>query len=449
MENDLRIQLDWANMMAEKVGEEHGITQANIEKLLPKCKAVHDDLMVRRQRRELAFYDLPFMREVTIEILAFAEKVQGKFENYVHVGIGGSSLGPKALHRALNHPFHNLFPTEKRGGLPRMFFPENIDPDTLHGLLGILDVEKTLFNIVTKSGATAETIATFLVLLGELKRAVGKRYREHLVFTTDPTEGDLRKIAEEEGIETFSIHQGVGGRFSVLTPVGILPAALVRDDVDGLLRGAAKMAEWCTKPDVFENPAYLFAVLTHLADTQKGKPMVVMMPYADSLADTADWFRQLWAESLGKKHALDGSRVHVGPTPIKALGAVDQHSQIQLFIEGPFDKIIVFIEVEQFRHEVAIPAEYSHLKSFGYLGGQTINKLIAAEKKATEMALTNNHRPNMTIKIPKVTASTMGQFFYLLEVAVAFAGGLYGVNPFDQPGVEEGKRWTQELMAGS
>ncbi|MDQ7052017.1 MAG: hypothetical protein Q9P14_03645 [candidate division KSB1 bacterium] len=238
----------------------------------------------------------------------------------------------------------------------------------------------------------------------------------------------------------------MGGRFSVLTPVGLLPAAVAGIDIRAMLAGAADMDRRCQSADLRDNPAYQFAALHYLANQRHGKPQAVMMPYADCLYDLADWFRQLWAESLGKARDLNGREVQVGQTPIKALGAVDQHSQVQLYIEGPNDKLFTFLRVEQFRREVKIAPNFGAYRSYGYLGGKSLNQLLNVEQQATAEALAAHQRPNLTLVFPKVTPGVLGQFFFMLEVATAFSGGLYHIDPFDQPGVEHGKKLTYRMM---
>lgn len=439
------IQLDYSNVMAENVGPEHGLRGEDLEALQEKTRQIHFDFYRLRERKELPFMHLPFEKEMVDEISAYVETVNGQFENYVHIGIGGSALGPIAVHAALKHPFFNLLPAEKRRGAPRMFFLDNIDPDTIHGLLEVVDPAKTLFSVVTKSGGTAETISTFLIFLERLKAALGADYKRHLVFITDPVKGFLRKLANEENIQSFAIPPGVGGRFSVLTPVGLFPAILSGLDGDALLNGAGMAVSKCGTEDLLKNPAYLFGAINYLL-YQQGKRSVVMMPYSDRLYRVADWFRQLWAESLGKKLNVRNEVVHVGPTPIKALGATDQHSQVQLYVEGPFDKLFVFLRVEQFQSVVTIPAFGKKDSTTDYLAGKTMNELIGAEEQATELALTRNHRPNVTFRFPVVNEFTLGQIFMILEIATAYTGRLFEIDPFNQPGVEEGKIATYALM---
>jgi len=238
----------------------------------------------------------------------------------------------------------------------------------------------------------------------------------------------------------------VGGRFSVLSPVGLLSAATAGIKIEQLLEGARQMDAICSDPqrDILDNPAAVFAAINFLL-YRKNKPICVMLPYSNALYGIADWFRQLWAESLGKKNNIKGEKIFVGPTPIKAVGATDQHSQIQLYIEGPFDKIIVFLSVGKFRHSAPIPkVGYNH-----YLEGHSLNELIKSEEEATRMALTKENRPNITISIPEINEKNIGALLYLLELATAYAGELFEINAFDQPGVELGKQLTYGLMGRS
>ncbi len=436
------MQIDFKNMISPVEGADR-ITWAEVEALRARGEAIDADLRARRRQGDLPFYDLPY-QDVT-PVLAYAEQARRRFENFVVVGIGGSALGNIALQTALRHPCHNLLPRDRRGG-PRMFFPDNIDPDMVGGLFDALDPRETLFNVITKSGSTAETMSAFLLVRQALIDAVGDRWREHVVATTDPEKGDLRQIAREEGLTAFDIPEKVGGRFSVLTPVGLLSAAVSGIDIRALLSGAAGMDARLKGVALDRNPAYVCAALLYLADVRKGRRIVVMMPYVQALRDVSDWFRQLWAESLGKRLSLTGEVVHVGQTPVKAIGATDQHSQMQLYVEGPHDKVVVFLAVERYGRTLTFPAAYEEKASLGYFAGRTMNELIQAERVATALALTQRQRPNLTVTLPEVTPQAIGQLLYLLEAQTLYAGGLYGVDPLDQPGVEAGKVATYALM---
>ena len=444
---DMELSINFTNMMEDAIGLEHGISEEEIKKLEPRASQIDAQLKEQRENGALPFFHLPYQDDLVKELKALSEEKKGLWDNVVVLGIGGSALGGIALHRALHHPFYNLISREERKGYPRLFFADNIDPDGFQALLDTLEMRKTLFNVISKSGETAETMSQFLIIHNLLKKHLGeKEYGKHLIFTTDREKGRLREILRKEHFLSFIIPDGVGGRFSIFTPVGLFPAVMTGIDIEELLAGAAFMDKKCQSEEVWKNPAYMTALLLYLSNVQKGKSMCVFMPYVDALKDVADWFRQLWAESLGKRFSLTGEVVEIGPTPIKALGVTDQHSQLQLYMEGPQNKVIVFSKVKSYQYEVPIPKDYSNIEGVGYLGGHTLSELIQAERRATERALTNNKRPNLTITLPAVNAFTLGQLFFLLEVAIAFAGGLYGINPFDQPGVEEGKKFTYGLM---
>jgi glucose-6-phosphate isomerase len=322
-----------------------------------------------------------------------------------------------------------------------------VDPGAVLDTVEHLDLRRTLFNVVSKSGSTAETMALYLVIEGRLIEEVGtEKAGEHFVFTTDPENGPLRSIAETEGIESLSIPGNVGGRFSVLSPVGLFPAALGGIDVVGLLAGAARADEYCRTPTLRENPAGLVATLLHTAHSESGASIHVMMPYSERLRSFSFWFQQLWAESLGKAHDRSGNVVHTGPTPLPAVGVTDQHAQVQLFIEGPLDKVVIFLAVTGAQRDMEIGKHRASIPSVGYLGGHTVGQLLDAERKATSEALRQNGRANMTLEIEGLDASTLGELFMFMSVATVYAGALYDVNPLDQPGVELGKRLTYGLM---
>ncbi len=447
---EMRITFDFNNMMASFIGKEHGLTEEEINALDDITKDIHSDLMERRRRQELQFYELPYQEEMTLKIKECAEDMKAKFENLVILGIGGSALGGKALHTALNHPYYNLLSKQERDGYPRIFFKDNIDPDWFGRLFDVLDLEKTVFHVITKSGETSETMSQFLIIREKLTHVHGEKgHKDYIVATTDDQKGALREIIRREGYLDFPIPRAVGGRFSVLTPVGLLPAAACGIDINEILAGARYMDQRCSIPTLWENPAYMNGALQYLSHTTKNKTISVMMPYSAALEDVADWFRQIWAESLGKKYGIDGAKVHVGPTPVKALGVTDQHSQLQLYIEGPFDKVITFLVVRNHLTEVLIPNLYPDIKDISYLGNHSLNQLFYAENIATELALTKNERSNCSIVLPEINPFTIGQLLFLFEVQTVFTGWLFRINPLDQPGVEEGKRLTYGLMGRS
>ena len=324
---------------------------------------------------------------------------------------------------------------------------DNIDPDYLYGMLDGLDMRRTGFNVISKSGNTAETLAQFLWIYHLLKGRVGEvKARERFILTTDPEKGPLRSLVAKEHLGSLAVPPNVGGRFSVLSAVGLLPAYLAGIDVEELLAGARFMDQRLSNADPDHNPAYRLAALFYLYATAKERPILVFMPYANALAGMADWFGQLWAESLGKQHDLQGNPVHAGSTPVRALGATDQHSQLQLYMEGPPDKLITFLTVDKFKNQMEIPDLFPDQEALSYLGGHSMNELLRVEQQATAFNLMKAGRPNLTLNLPEVNPFTIGQLIYLLEVVTVAAASLFGVNAFDQPGVEGGKQTTYGLM---
>ena len=418
-----------------------GLVHADLAALAPATLAAHGAFEARRRAGEVGFADVPAERSAADATVRLAKELSGRFENLLVLGIGGSSLGGRALVSALAHPFHNLLPRERRGGM-RIFFPDNSDPATFEALLGTIDLAETCFATVTKSGGTAETMSQHLALRERCVARFGEQgYRDRCVLVTDPAKGALRAIADAERLRTLPVPANVGGRFSALTPVGLLPAAAAGADLGALLDGAAAMEMRCRSADLARNPALLYAATLHLMDKLRGRRIHVLMPYVDALRDTGDWFVQLWAESLGK-------RPDVGPTPFRAVGATDQHSSMQLMMEGPHDKVVTLVRNGAPRADVAIsvPAGYRAHAEIAYLDGHTMGELIEAERRATDAALRKAGRPTIAIELPRVDARAMGELLMLLELATAYAGGLYGVNAFDQPGVEAGKRYAQGLL---
>ncbi|MGI6570045.1 MAG: glucose-6-phosphate isomerase [Caldicoprobacterales bacterium] len=442
----MRLRLDFNNMMSDMLGEEQGISKKSIDAMAGKLIEAAKAMETKRAEGRMQWRDLPYNQKETVaDILETAAKIKDKFEVFVVLGIGGSALGPIAVQQALNHLHYNELSKEQRGGCPRIYVVDNVDPERMEALFDVIDVEKSLFNVITKSGSTSETMAQFLIVHDMLKNRLGEEYRSHLIATTDKEKGNLIKIAGELGLKTYTIPEGVGGRFSELSPVGLLAAAVCGIDIEELLAGAAYMDEICKEEDVYKNPAYMAATLQYLA-MKDGKNISVMMPYADSLKYMADWYAQLWAESLGKRYNQNGEEVFAGQTPVKALGVTDQHSQIQLYTEGPFDKVVTFLGVERYRTSMLISRGFEDIPAVSFLGGHTLNELIHAEQAATEYALLKAKRLNRTITLPEVNAFTVGQLLYFMEVETAFAGELMEINAFDQPGVEEGKNATYALL---
>lgn len=437
--------LDFTNSLTPALGE-NGIDPEALDGVLAhRFAAAYRTVDERRATGEMGFFDLPGDQAIAGTVQELADGFGQWFENVVILGIGGSGLGAVTLREALLGDGWNQLGDEARSYFPRLYVLDNPDPDTARGLLSRLDLRRTLFNVVSKSGTTAETMALYLVVRGLLAEVVEEeKVHGHFLFTTDPERGVLRALAEAEGIPTLSIPPNVGGRFSVLSPVGLFPAAITGTPASGLLRGAAAALERCSTPTLRENPAGVLATVLHAMDTERGRPIHVLMPYADRLRALTLWFQQLWAESLGKATPSGP----VGPTPLPAVGATDQHAQVQLFMEGPQDKVVVFVASRP-AEDVAIPAVHAGVPELAYLGGATLGGLLDAERRATTEALRRRGRPSMTLEMGAVTPESLGGLFMFMELATVYAGALYGVDPMDQPGVELGKVLTYGLMGRS
>ena len=458
MKADIRI--DVSRSRASAVGTTHGVTAAELRRIRSQVRRAHKVLAADRIEKRYGFYDLYKKTGVFKSLQETAKRfLADGCENLVVLGIGGSALGTTALATALKPPYYNLLSARERKGRPRIFVMDNIDPVTFRRMMRMCPPEKTVYSVVSKSGSTAETATQMMIVIHAVQRRLGKAaVKDHVIVITNPRNvvdeygrpvtSPLHDVADAYGLKEFAVPYKVGGRFSVFSPVGMFPAAMLGMDLDAMRAGCRAMDRLCSTPDLDKNPAYLRAAVQYLAyKKRKAKVMSVMMPYADSLRDVADWYRQLWAESLGKRLSLDRRQVYVGQTPIRALGVTDQHSQVQLYCEGPNDKVINVIEVERFDETVRIPPALKSIADFDYLGGKTMNDLMDCELHGTIDALTACQRPVSRIILPEVNAYTVAQLLYMFESETAMAGRLFNVNVFDQPGVDQGKINARACMA--
>jgi len=440
------VHLYYKNVTAEVIGDEHGITKKQFAALAEKTTPLIKKLNQQRANGQTPYRELPYNDKYPDQINKMAAELKGQCENFVVLGIGGSALGNIALQTALNPYMYNVDVSQRYG--PRLFVFDNIDPVQFKSFLDwIADkLDKTIFNVISKSGQTAETAAQFLVIREMLLDKLGPQgLKDHVIATTETKQSTLRAIADASGFRALEIPDGVGGRFSVLSPVGLLSAAVCGIDIESLLAGARKMDERVGEVDFYKNPAAVNAAVNYHYYS-KGKRISVMMPYSYALKDLADWYRQLWAESLGKAEDLAGNKVCIGPTPIKALGATDQHSQIQLYREGPNDKLFTFLQVKKFAWDVTIGKTSDSAPELDYLAGAKMSKLLNSEKLATEYVLLNDNRPCLTVTFDEINPGTIGQFIYLFEVTTSLSALLFNINAYDQPAVKLGKEAAFALM---
>lgn len=442
--NSMKLRLDYNNMTEEFVGKD-GITSQELKSIKYEAINALNKVQASKGKGWLGWTDLPYnQKDIVADINATAKTIRKTAKNFVVLGIGGSALGPIAVFQALCHLHYNDLPNKCRKG-PKFYVEDNVDPERMKALLDVINVEETVFNVITKSGATSETMTQYLIIYGILKKRLGDKAKDHIIATTSENTGNLIKLARSEGFKTFYIPDGVGGRFSELCPVGLLPAAVLGIDIGEMLAGAAYIDRICSTDKFHKNPALINAALQILA-IRKGKNISVMMPYSDGLKYFADWYCQIWAESLGKEVDLSGNVVNAGQTPVKSLGVTDQHSQVQLYTEGPYDKVVTFLAVDKYRAEIVISEGCADIPDVHFLCGHTMNELISAERSATEYALTVKGRMNHTIYLPEINPFTIGELIYYFELETAFAGEMLNVNTYNQPGVENGKNATYALL---
>lgn len=431
-----RIEIDYTNMTSQVIGE-HGISDTDFESVSGDISGAIDKFF----KEDFHFRKLPY--ENIDEIVEYGNHIRRNFDNFLVLGIGGSALGPKAIFKSTCGRYHNE--DKHDTPTPKFYFEDNVDPDRIYNLLNTIDLKRTCINIISKSGKTIETLSQMMIFVDALKKIKPDNWMENLVFTTDRDSSILLDIGRKYGIKMFYIPREIGGRYSIFTPVGLLTAAVCGCDIHSLLDGAKVMNEICDNREYKNNPAFMYAALQYIS-MKKGKNISIMMPYTDSLKFVTDWFSQLWAESLGKKYDVDGNVVNAGQTPVRALGSVDQHSQLQLYMEGPYDKVVTLIRAEKHRFPMPIPTIFEDIEELQFLCGSSLNKLINSELEAIAFALTENGRPNIVINMPVISEYYIGQLFMMLEIATVFEGYMLKINPFDQPGVEHGKISTYALM---
>ena len=433
------VKLDVNGVFDHIVGE-RGLGRDALVPTLERASVVLEEIARSRAVGDLPFFDLAYDETTVAALIEAAAEVQARFSKLVVLGIGGSALGTKAVLDGV--------PVSARSGDVEVVVLDNLDPHSFSSCLEQCDLSETLFNVISKSGETAETMAQFLIVRDRLERELGTdSVAEHIVCTTDPDGGVLRSIAEEEGFRTFPVPPGVGGRFSVMSAVGLLPLAVAGVDIEAMASGARAMDRRTSEPNPIENPAALHAAVLYEAARERGLGMHVLMPYADGLLRLAEWYGQLWAESLGKRVDREGNEVFAGHTPVRALGATDQHSQVQLYIEGPHDKVVTFMRVTEWADDVCIPSRYERFDGLGCLADHGLGQLLNMEQRATELALAEAGRLSSVIEVGHLSPATFGQLFHLFSVQTLVMGGLLNVDPLNQPGVEAGKKKTY-AMAG-
>ncbi len=423
------MRLEYAGVSKEYIKDGVNVDAIPASARERRVKAIY----AKKSSNMLDWLDLPLVDQVDVDkILDVGEKIADKFENFVVLGIGGSALGVRLLKDAFVDSINRDI------GI-NVYVCDNIDSDNFVTLLDKLNLKKTMFDVITKSGGTSETLTQMLMAIDRMKRK-NIDWSKHLVVTT--TEGnDLWKFATENDIPTFAIPVGVGGRYSVLSPVGLLPAAVMGIDIVSLLNGANISRANSARLDK-TNLAYTSAYI-NFEMLKKGMNSLVVMPYSDRLRLVPEFFAQLWAESLGKKVDRHGNVVYAGQTPIKTLGVTDQHSQLQMYSEGPRDKVIMFISVDRVSYDEVVETE---LPFTSHLTGVSMHTLIEHEYNSTAYSLTTLGRPNYTVALDRVEEKTMGQLIFYMEMMTAYMGEMLDIDAYNQPGVELSKIYTKACL---
>lgn len=369
-----------------------------------------------------------------------AAKRIGKFKNCLVLGIGGSDLGARAILSALG----------KGNGPCRIWFSgDTTDPDAVSEVLDQVPWDKTCINVISKSGGTLETMSVFFEARQRLEKKVGKvKAAQRIICTTDPESGDLHDYALEQGYAMLPVPKNIGGRFSVLTAVGLFPLLMAGVKIDKILEGAVETRDsWLEHPGTTHG-ADRFAAWQYAHQTIKKRNMHVLFTYSLRMRPFSMWWKQLWAESLGKKSRRDGKENAYGPTPTVSVGPTDQHSQLQLYQEGPDDKIYTFVTIEEPTSKLKVPKNCAGFHPLAFAAGKSFKELLAAEANGTMEALIQAKRPVGNLHLNKIDEKTIGGLIVFFEIATAMAGELYDINAFDQPGVEAGKKRAKEFLTG-
>ncbi len=399
----MTVSLELSNTLAENVDD--GITEDELDEVDDDLRRGHEAL----RSNDPGFLDLPESTDFE-RVMEVADELQEEFSYYVNVGIGGSALGGRTIVDALA-PDSDVY------------FVDNADPNLLSDVVDTVDLTETVFAVVSKSGSTAETVANYRVARQLLEDRDLDPRRHSIAVTGNPDAFDVSRVVE---------FPGVPGRYSALSVVGILPAAFAGVDVENLAEGGRRAMQRCSQPSIYDNPGYAVGAVSYLLG-ERGYDVSVMMPYSERLEAFAEWYAQLWAESLGKRR--NGGRY--GLTPVRALGSTDQHSLLQLLVDGPRDKQVTMVDA---------PADRDYDVGGGdHLAGTSLDGLRGIELEATRRSLTDSDVPNVSVDVD-VAADDLAELLYIYEVAVAAVAELAGVDAYGQPGVEDGKQKAERML---
>lgn len=423
----------------EKIGKD-GLSRAAFDKALKQSESALSWLREAYEKKSLALLRVPERKDDLSPLRDVAGKLLDNTTDLFVLGTGGSSLGAQALAQLTGWGTQAHV---QKG--TRVFFLDNLDAQTMQAALAATDLRTTRFLVVSKSGGTVETSIQTLAAMSAIEKAGGGKYmKHHFAVLTEPAKDGkpnaIRALAEKHGFATLEHDTGVGGRYSVLTNVGLLPADILGLDIAAVRAGAADvLAPVVAGKSAAEVAPAVGAALSLALQAEKGADMTVFMAYADRLERFLAWHAQLWAESLGKEGK--------GTTPVRAIGPVDQHSQLQLYLGGPKDKMYTVFMTETAGEGPEVAPSVATDPAFAPLAGHRIGDLVDAEARATVDTLARNGRPVRTFKVKKLNERTLGALFMHFMLETIIAGRMLGIDPFDQPAVEEGKILAKKYLA--
>ena len=450
------------------------VTEADLKSYEEDLKKAHEAMKVMRETgfirahlskdgepEKVLFSQTPYVEEGHINspsslkrLQELTDHVKGNVDVVVSMGIGGSYLGNKVLFDVQCGAYWNELTKEERNGFPQVYFSgNNIDPRSTGDLIHHLEDEskilkyhekrnlKVLLLVISKSGGTLDTMSNFMVVYDALQKYPG--IDVEVIAVTDPNmekQTLLKKLAIEKGWPQFAVPDGVGGRFTVFTEVGLTLAACIGFDIKSFLDGAKDMDKACQNDDIWQNPAMLNAALKFAASEKHGRDIEVMMPYGDYLKSVSEWYIQLLAESLGKQFNKEGKEACYGRTPLVAVGTTDMHSQTQQHQEGKLNKVVQFVKIEKWANDLVIPNTFPEAKKLADISGVTMSEALEVARQSNADALASNKRYNACFALPELNAYHLGELLYMLAMSVAYEGELADVDAFNQPGVESYKR---------
>lgn len=426
------IEFDYTNVRQEVIGFEHGLDvdfefknySIEITEIIKRiCRQSENPDFANSWRNFLQY------KNKISEILDYADMVRGKFENIIVIGPAGSLSGIKAVSQAILMPYWNSLSDKIRSNYPRLDLISNIDPDEINGLASVRNFKKSLIITISQYGMNPEVMSVFMIAKRRMEYELGENYRMHMVACTSPNSSLFYQLAKQEGYKIFEFSENMPGRFSLFSPCGMLPLALLGINIEELLAGAIEAFVNMENTDIYNNEAAKIALLHYLLYTQKNKNCSVIMPYSSRLSALPEWCSQIKSDILSRTLDKDGNVINIGQIPYSAIGCSDQHTLLQMFNQGPNNKLINIFKVENFDTDNVIPQFYDYT-AVGYLGGKTLTELMNAEINAAKMTLVDNQRPNITMNIPKISPFYIGQFMALYMGSMLIQACLYNIDPF-------------------